>query len=128
MRSRRGAVLRSDEACEHYFGEARRRGTSHTVFKAPWPGDPRVNILQQSTSRTSLTTVRRCGQPRSLPGAYRKPRYGQSRKSIRNSAWSRRECHRAGVKYSMRQRGPGARARRRSAVSRLTPNTSASAT
>lgn len=32
------------KVCEHYFGEPRRRGTSHAVFKTPWPGDPRVNI------------------------------------------------------------------------------------
>lgn len=32
------------KVCEHYFGEPRRRGTSHTVFKTPWPGDPRVNV------------------------------------------------------------------------------------
>ena len=30
--------------CEHFFDEPRRRGTSHCVFKTPWPGDPRVNI------------------------------------------------------------------------------------
>ena len=30
--------------CEHYFGEARQSGSSHAVFKTPWPGDPRVNI------------------------------------------------------------------------------------
>lgn len=30
--------------CVHYFGEPRQRGTSHVVFKTPWPGDPRVNI------------------------------------------------------------------------------------
>ena len=30
--------------CEHYFGTARQSGTSHAVFKTPWPGDPRVNI------------------------------------------------------------------------------------
>lgn len=30
--------------CEHFFGEPRRKGTSHCVFKTPWPGDPRVNI------------------------------------------------------------------------------------
>lgn len=32
------------KVCEHYFGEPRQRGSSHTVFKTPWPGDPRVNI------------------------------------------------------------------------------------
>jgi hypothetical protein len=30
--------------CEHYFGDARQLGTSHCVFKTPWPGDPRINI------------------------------------------------------------------------------------
>lgn len=30
--------------CVEHFGEPRQRGTSHAVFKAPWPGDPRVNI------------------------------------------------------------------------------------
>jgi hypothetical protein len=28
----------------HYFGEPRQRGTSHCVWKMPWPGDPRVNL------------------------------------------------------------------------------------
>ena len=32
------------KVCEHHFGKPRRRGTSHAVFKMPWPGDPRVNI------------------------------------------------------------------------------------
>lgn len=32
------------EVCEFHFGVARRSGTSHAVFKTPWPGDPRVNI------------------------------------------------------------------------------------
>jgi hypothetical protein len=30
--------------CEHYFGKPRQQGSSHVVFKMPWPGDPRVNI------------------------------------------------------------------------------------
>jgi hypothetical protein len=30
--------------CEHYFGEARQKGSSHRVYKTPWSGDPRVNI------------------------------------------------------------------------------------
>jgi hypothetical protein len=32
------------KVCEHYFGAPRQAGTSHAVFKTPWPGDPRVNI------------------------------------------------------------------------------------
>jgi len=30
--------------CEEYFGKPRQEGTSHAIFKTPWPGDPRVNI------------------------------------------------------------------------------------
>lgn len=30
--------------CENYFGSPRQSGSSHVVFKTPWPGDPRVNI------------------------------------------------------------------------------------
>ena len=32
------------KVCDHYFGAARQGGTSHLVYKMPWPGDPRVNI------------------------------------------------------------------------------------
>ncbi len=30
--------------CNHYFGEPRQIGSSHRIYKTPWPGDPRVNI------------------------------------------------------------------------------------
>ncbi|MBQ9601558.1 MAG: hypothetical protein IJR46_06055 [Neisseriaceae bacterium] len=30
--------------CTKYFGEPRKSGTSHTVFKTAWQGDPRINI------------------------------------------------------------------------------------
>lgn len=32
------------KVCEHYFGEPRQKGTSHRIYRTPWPGDPRVNI------------------------------------------------------------------------------------
>ena len=32
--------------CGHYFGKPRQQGTSHAVYKMPWPGDPRVNIQE----------------------------------------------------------------------------------
>jgi hypothetical protein len=32
------------KVCEEYFGKPRRSGSSHVLFKTPWPGDPRVNI------------------------------------------------------------------------------------
>lgn len=35
------------KVCDHYFGEARQKGTSHRVYKTPWPGDPRVNIQEK---------------------------------------------------------------------------------
>ena len=30
--------------CDRFFGEPRQSGTSHRVYRTPWPGDPRVNI------------------------------------------------------------------------------------
>jgi hypothetical protein len=30
--------------CDFFFGAARHGGTSHRVYRMPWPGDPRVNI------------------------------------------------------------------------------------
>ncbi len=27
-----------------YFGKPRQTGSSHIIYKTPWPGDPRVNI------------------------------------------------------------------------------------
>ncbi len=32
------------KVCEEFFGQPRQSGTSHTIFKTPWPGDPRINI------------------------------------------------------------------------------------
>jgi len=32
------------KVCDFYFGEARQKGSSHRIYKTPWPGDPRVNI------------------------------------------------------------------------------------
>ena len=30
--------------CEHFFGNPRQHCSSHTIYKTPWPGNPRVNI------------------------------------------------------------------------------------
>ena len=30
--------------CDEYFGPPRQIGTSHRIYRTPWPGDPRVNI------------------------------------------------------------------------------------
>ena len=43
--------------CVHFFGAPRQSGTSHTVFKTPWPGDPRVNI-QDDKGKAKLYQVR----------------------------------------------------------------------
>ena len=32
------------KVCDYYFGEPRQKGSSHRIYKTPWPGDPRVNI------------------------------------------------------------------------------------
>lgn len=44
--------------CNHYFGEARQRGTSHLVYKTPWPGDPRVNIQKGKGGEAKVYQVR----------------------------------------------------------------------
>lgn len=44
--------------CEHYFGEARQRGTSHQVYKTPWPGDPRVNIQEAKGGKAKVYQVK----------------------------------------------------------------------
>lgn len=43
--------------CEEHFGAARQSGSSHAVFKTPWPGDPRVNI-QNDKGRAKAYQVR----------------------------------------------------------------------
>jgi len=45
------------KVCIEYFGNPRQRGTSHAVFKTPWPGDPRVNI-QGSKGKAKAYQVR----------------------------------------------------------------------
>jgi hypothetical protein len=32
------------KVCIHFFGSARQKDESHHVYKAPWQGDPRINI------------------------------------------------------------------------------------
>jgi hypothetical protein len=45
------------KVCEHFFGSARQSGSSHAVFKTPWPGDPRVNI-QNHKGKAKVYQVR----------------------------------------------------------------------
>jgi hypothetical protein len=32
------------KVCEFYFGSPRQRGSSHRIYRTPWPWDPRINI------------------------------------------------------------------------------------
>lgn len=32
--------------CDHFFGSPRQGGTSHCIYKTPWPGFPNVNIQE----------------------------------------------------------------------------------
>lgn len=36
------------KVCKNYFGEPRQTGGSHSVFKTPWQGDPRINLQNDS--------------------------------------------------------------------------------
>jgi hypothetical protein len=46
MRSEPASIRFTDlrKVCEEFFGKPRQSGSSHVIFKTPWPGDPRVNI------------------------------------------------------------------------------------
>lgn len=46
-----------ERVCEHFFGKARQKGTSHQVYKTPWAGDPRVNI-QNNKGKAKAYQVR----------------------------------------------------------------------
>lgn len=43
--------------CEAYFCKPRQGGTSHTIFKPPWIGDPRIN-LQNDRRKAKAYQVR----------------------------------------------------------------------
>lgn len=44
--------------CDHFFGAPRRQGTSHQVYRTPWPGDPRVNIQKGKAGKAKPYQVR----------------------------------------------------------------------
>ena len=46
------------KVCDHYFGQPRQQGTSHRVYRTPWPGDPRVNIQRGEGSNAKAYQVR----------------------------------------------------------------------
>jgi hypothetical protein len=47
-----------EKVCNHFFGEPRRRATSHSVYKTPWPGDPRVNIQKDKGGKAKAYQVK----------------------------------------------------------------------
>ncbi len=46
------------KVCDHYFGQARQTGSSHRIYKTPWPGDPRVNIQEGKQAKAKPYQVR----------------------------------------------------------------------
>lgn len=44
------------KVCKQYFGEPRQTSASHTVFKTPWQGDPRIN-LQDDSGKLNLISL-----------------------------------------------------------------------
>jgi hypothetical protein len=60
MRARPNGVRFAD-ACKvvtHYFGAPRQSGSSHRVWKMPWPSDPRVNMQQGEGGKAKPYQVR----------------------------------------------------------------------
>ena len=37
--------------CKKYFPDYRCSGSSHFIFKTPWPGDPRINIQRDKRTK-----------------------------------------------------------------------------
>jgi hypothetical protein len=55
------ASVRFADACKvatHYFGPPRQNGTSHKVWKMPWPGDPRINMQAGDGGKAKAYQVR----------------------------------------------------------------------
>jgi hypothetical protein len=47
-----------EKVCNHFFGQPRRRATSHSVYKMPWPGDRRMNIQQDKGGKAKAYQVK----------------------------------------------------------------------
>ena len=53
--------VRFADACKvatHYFGQPRQNGTSHKVWRMPWPGDPRINLQAGEGGKAKAYQVR----------------------------------------------------------------------
>jgi hypothetical protein len=80
MRNNQQNIAYNDlhKVCEYFFGKPRQTGSSHAVFKTPWPGDPRVNIQNdrgkakayqvRQVSRRSTRRRASDGHPRAASG------------------------------------------------------------
>lgn len=58
---RNPAGIRFADACKvatSYFGEPRHNGTSHKVWKMPWPGDPRINMQEGHSGKAKSYQIR----------------------------------------------------------------------
>lgn len=51
MRANSAGIRGNDlkKICDELFGQPRNQGSSHYVYKMPWPGDPRINIQRKGT-------------------------------------------------------------------------------
>lgn len=47
-----------EKVCDHYFGPPRQRATSHSVYKTPWAGDPRVNLQRDKGGKAKAYQVK----------------------------------------------------------------------
>ena len=57
--------VRFADACKvvsAFFGAPRHKGTSHRVWKMPWPGDPRVNLQMGEGGKAKAYQVRQALQ------------------------------------------------------------------
>lgn len=44
--------------CDYYFGNPRQQGTSHRVYRTPWPGNTRVNIQRGADGMAKVYQIR----------------------------------------------------------------------
>ena len=65
------------KACDRLFGTPRQEGTSHRVYRTPWPDDPRVNIQNSKGQakpyqvRQVFKAIERLQHPAEEPGPER---------------------------------------------------------
>lgn len=86
--------VRFADACRvatYYFGQPRQNGTSHKVWKTPWPGNPRINLqvgeggkakpyqVRQAVAAIDLLLARRAAPAPALARAAEPPKKRQRR-------------------------------------------------